>query len=140
MATNPQGDNISKTVSMETAMWSAAEARQIALGFRSFSAYVQSLLRKDLQDRPDIILSEKSGISTTHPRANELNENAAPAPRKSKTNSGPGAEDAVESAAQRVATAALAGVRRESGWQRAPTSTPASPVQYPKVSPRRRKN
>lgn len=77
MPTNPQGDNVSKTVSMQTAMWKAAEARQKALGFRSYSAYVQSLLRKDLAERPDHVMREEKTYPPHTPRPTVLGDDKA---------------------------------------------------------------
>lgn len=62
MATNSIGNNMTKTISMEVEMGVASEARRIALGFRSYSSYIQNLLRKDLAERKDIVMSETKPV------------------------------------------------------------------------------
>ena len=63
MATHTKGNSITKTVSMDPEMGSDAENRAAKLGFRSFSAYVQNLVRADLMDGGDLTLREKPANS-----------------------------------------------------------------------------
>ena len=59
MATNSTCNSVTKTVSMDPEMAAASEARAKALGFRAYSTYVQNVLQRDLNERPDIVLTEK---------------------------------------------------------------------------------
>lgn len=58
MPTHSTGNSVTKTVSMDEAMFTQAEERAKNLGFRSFSAYVQKLIRADLTARGDMVLRE----------------------------------------------------------------------------------
>ena len=66
MATNSTGNSVTKTISMETAMWTDSDARARKLGLRSYSAYIQNLVRQDLQHRQALTITEaSSGHSRT---------------------------------------------------------------------------
>lgn len=65
MATNSQGNSVSKTVSMDVKMGEDSEERAENLGFRSYSAYIQSLVREDLRARNDIVLSESNRANSS---------------------------------------------------------------------------
>ena len=56
MTTHSKGNSITKTVSMDVDMGSNADERARRLGFRSFSAYVQHLIRSDLIDGGNLTL------------------------------------------------------------------------------------
>lgn len=65
MATNSTGNSVTKTISLDPDMAIASEARAKSLGFRSYSAYCQSLLRKDLSKGGNMTLEEKIESKTT---------------------------------------------------------------------------
>ena len=58
MATNSRGNSVTKTVSMAAQMGMDADVRAKSLGFRSFSAYVQNLIRNDLMEGGNLTLKE----------------------------------------------------------------------------------
>jgi hypothetical protein len=58
MTTHAKGSSVTKTVSMKPDMGKSADERATSRGFRSFSAYVQSLIRSDLISGGDMILRE----------------------------------------------------------------------------------
>lgn len=60
MATHSMGDSITKTVSLDKLMAAESELRFRRLGFRSYSAYVQSLIRKDLAAGGALVIHEES--------------------------------------------------------------------------------
>lgn len=62
MATNSKGNSITKTVSMDVEMGKNAEERAKRLGLRSFSAYVQNLIRSDLMGGGDLLLKEDADV------------------------------------------------------------------------------
>ena len=53
MPTNPKGNNVTKSVSMEPELWEAATVRFGAgTPHRTFSAYVRALILADLKSAP----------------------------------------------------------------------------------------
>ena len=56
MATNSKGNNETKTISIEYAMFSASETRRKNLRFRSYSAYIQRLIERDLETGGDLLI------------------------------------------------------------------------------------
>lgn len=59
MPTHSKGDNVTKTVSIDTDLLTRAEARRRALALPSFSYYVRKLISEDLSARADLILREQ---------------------------------------------------------------------------------
>ena len=70
MTTHSKGNSITKTVSMDVDMGSNADERARRLGFRSFSAYVQHLIRSDLIDGGNLTLRE-TPVSAEQQAAND---------------------------------------------------------------------
>lgn len=68
MATHPKGDNVTKTVSMDTDLLHRAEDRRKTLRLPSFSYYVRKLIADDLAARGEMILREQPAPYTTKPR------------------------------------------------------------------------
>ncbi len=58
MATHGIGNSVVKTISLHRELMQMAEERRIRLRFRSFSAYVQRLVEKDLDEGGAMELKE----------------------------------------------------------------------------------
>lgn len=58
MATNPKGENETKSVSMPPALLLAATERASKLKIANFSAYVRKLIEQDLATRGHLIYEE----------------------------------------------------------------------------------
>jgi hypothetical protein len=71
VTTHTKGNSVTKTVSMSPDMSAQAENRAKSLGFRSFSAYVQHLLRGDLMTGGDLTLRETPVSYKTKPVSSE---------------------------------------------------------------------
>lgn len=94
MATNSQGNSKVKTVSMAAEMGEKAEERRKNLGLRTFSAYVQQLIKNDLASGGDLLIREKvvpqSGNYPPHrPHPLAVNEDAEKDSDGSPSNSSP---------------------------------------------------
>ena len=60
MATHSKGDNVGKSISLDVELFQFANERWQKLKLPSFSAYVQKLVREDLESRGELVFKEDS--------------------------------------------------------------------------------
>lgn len=59
------------TISVDQALYKAAVKRAAALGYKSFSAYIEHLIKKDLEERPSHITIREEPELYLHPASSK---------------------------------------------------------------------